>query len=299
MNLVKLSLIFPFLFLIACSAAYEKVKKIDSGTPNTFHQYLLSNYQQNASFEAEEMHDWNSAKLYSEKALRAISGENIYPEKITYWKIPEDKLKEIKTAYNNLISIYEEAIIYDPQNLAKAISSLDCWAEQEEEKWQTWDIEKCKNNFLNAMHAIYNNLIKDKKDITKTEKISKNTEDKNQVAIVTQNENKDLMQIIYFDFDEFNLSKISFNTLKTFINKNKKDLSNYIVFGHTDTTGSDEYNVRLSIKRAEAIKKILISLGIDENKISVLGKGEKDLAIKTPDNTKHPANRRAEVKILN
>ena len=296
MNLIKLSLFFPLFFLMACSAAYEKVKKIESDNPATFHQYLLFNYQQNATFEAEEMHDWNSAKLYSEKALRAISGENIYPEKITYWKIPEDKLNEIKIGYNNLISIYEEAIIYDPQNLAKAISSLDCWAEQEEEKWQTWDIEKCKNNFLTAMHAIYNNLLTEKKDIEKTEK---NTEDKNQVAIVTQNENKDLMQIIYFDFDEFNLSKISFNTLKTFINKNKKDLSKYIVFGHTDTKGSDEYNLRLSIKRAEAIKQILTSLGIDENKISLLGKGEKDLAIKTPDNTKHPANRRAEVKILN
>ncbi len=299
MNLIKLSLFFPLFFLMACSAAYEKVKKIDSDNPTTFHQYLLFNYQQNATFEAEEMHDWNSTKLYSEKALRALSGENIYPEKITYWKIPQDKLKEIKTGYNNLISIYEEAIIYDPQNLAKAISSLDCWAEQEEEKWQTWDIDKCKNNFLTAMHAIYNNLLTEKKDIDKTEKISKNTDDKNQVAIVTQNENKDLMQIIYFDFDEFNLSKISLNTLKTFINKNKKDLSNYIVFGHTDTKGSDEYNLRLSIKRAEAIKQILVSLGIDGNKISVLGKGEKDLAIKTPDNTKHPTNRRAEVKILN
>ena len=105
MNLIKLPLIFPLLFLMACSAAYEKVKKIDSSTPNTFHQYLLSNYQQNASFEAEEMHDWNSAKLYSEKALKAMSGENIYPEKITYWKIPEDKLKEIRVGYDNLISI--------------------------------------------------------------------------------------------------------------------------------------------------------------------------------------------------
>ena len=165
MNLIKLSLIFPLLFLMACSAAYEKVKKIDSGTPNTFHQYLLSNYQQNASFEAEEMHDWNSAKLYSEKALRAMSGENIYPEKITYWKIPEDKLKEIRIGYDNLTSIYEEAIIKDPQNLAKAISSLDCWAEQEEEKWQTWDIAKCKDDFVKAMHEIYNNLLTEKKDL--------------------------------------------------------------------------------------------------------------------------------------
>ncbi len=66
---------------MGCSAAYEKVKKIDAGNPQTFHQYLLYNYQQKASFEAEEMHDWNSAKLYSEKALKAKDGEKIYPEK--------------------------------------------------------------------------------------------------------------------------------------------------------------------------------------------------------------------------
>ena len=131
------------------------------------------------------------------------------------------------------------------------------------------------------------------------ENISTNTEDKNQVAIVTQSENKELMQIIYFDFDDFKLSEISLNTLKNFINKNKKDLSNYIVFGHTDTKGSSEYNLKLSLKRAEAVKQILLNIGIDEKNISILGKGESDLAVKTPDNTKHPANRRAEVKILN
>ncbi len=299
MNLIRISLLFPLFFLMACSAAYEKVKKTDSHNPKTFHQHLFTNYKQNATFEADEMHDWNSAKLFSEKALRAISGENIYPEKITYWKIPENKLTEIRIGYHNLISIYEEAIINDPKNLAKAISSLDCWAEQEEEKWQTWDIEKCKDNFLKAMHEIYNNLLAEKKDIDTTEEISENTENTNQVAIVTQSENKELMQIIYFDFDDFKLSQISLNTLKKFINKNKKDLSNYIVFGHTDTKGSNEYNLKLSLKRAEAVKQILLSIGIEEKNISILGKGESNLAVKTPDNTKHPANRRAEVKILN
>ena len=299
MNFIRISLLFPLFFLMACSAAYEKVKKTDSHNPKTFHQHLFTNYKQNATFEADEMHDWNSAKLFSEKALRAISGENIYPEKITYWKIPENKLTEIRIGYHNLISIYEEAIINDPKNLAKAISSLDCWAEQEEEKWQTWDIKKCKDNFLKAMHEIYNNLLDEKNDIDTTEEISENTENTNQVAIVTKNEDKELMQIIYFDFDDFKLSQISLNTLKKFINKNKKDLSNYIVFGHTDTKGSNEYNLKLSLKRAEAVKQILLSIGIEEKNISILGKGESNLAVKTPDNTKHPANRRAEVKILN
>ena len=133
MKASKLILLLPLFFLMACSAAYEQVKEIDSKNPKNFKEHLLYNYKINASFEAEEMHDWNSAKLYSEKALRALSGENIYPEKITYWKLPIEIVKDIRSGYNNLLSIYDKAIIKDPKNLAKAISSLDCWAEQEEE----------------------------------------------------------------------------------------------------------------------------------------------------------------------
>ena len=158
MNLSKLLSFVSLLFIIACSADYKKVKELNTNNPKTFQQYLVNNYQQKASFEAEKMHDWNSAKLYSEKALRAQNGENIYPEKISYWKLPADRVKDIKVGYVNLLNIYDEALFIDPKNLAKAISSLDCWAEQEEEKWQTWDIKDCKNNFHYAMHQIYDNI---------------------------------------------------------------------------------------------------------------------------------------------
>ena len=82
MKFSQLFLILSMLFLMSCSAAYEQVKEIDIKNPKTFQQHLLYNYKENASFEAEKMHDWNSAKLYSEKALRALYGEKIYPEKI-------------------------------------------------------------------------------------------------------------------------------------------------------------------------------------------------------------------------
>ena len=284
---------------MACSAAYEKVKKIDADNPKTFQQHLLFNYQQTASYEAEEMHDWNSAKLYSEKALRAMNGENIYPEKITHWKIPKNKVKEIRSGYDNLLIIYEEALIIDPKNLAKAISSLDCWAEQEEEKWQSWDIERCKNDFHKAMHNIYDNLINEDNENREKEKSSQKKENKKLVSIVTQNKKSEIMQIIYFDFDNFSLSKVSLNTLKIFLDKNMEELSKYIIFGHADTKGSDDYNLRLSLKRAEAVRQILLNEGIPYKNISIIGKGEKDLAIDTPDDTKHSANRRAEIKIMN
>jgi OOP family OmpA-OmpF porin len=286
---------------MACSAAYEQVKEMDVKNPKTFQQHLLYNYKNNASFEAEKMHDWNSAKLYSEKALRAFDGENIYPEKINYWKLSTEIAKDIQTGYNNLLSIYDEAIIKNPKNLAKAISSLDCWAEQEEEKWQTWDIDKCKNDFHAAMHDIYNLLAEEdeREEVAKvTEQEVEKTETP-QVVIVTENEKKEVMQIIYFDFDNSKLSEVSKNTLFDFLDKNKKKLSRYIIFGHTDTKGHDKYNMDLSIKRAGSVKQALLDQGIASDDISILGKGENELAIDTPDNTKHPANRRAEVQILN
>ena len=301
MKASKLILLIPLFFLMACSAAYEQVKEMDTKNPNTFQQHLLNNYKINASFEAEKMHDWNSAKLYSEKALRALDGENIYPEEITYWKLPTKIAKDISSSYNNLLSIYDEAIIKNPKSLAKAISSLDCWAEQEEEKWQTWDIDKCKNDFHTAMHDIYNFLTEEdeKKEVSKVNKQGVEEDETPQVVIVTENEKKEVMQIIYFDFDNSKLSQVSKNTLFNFLDKNKKKLSRYIIFGHTDTKGSSKYNMKLSIKRAESVKEVLLDQGIAPDDISILGKGENELAIDTPDNTKHPANRRAEVKILN
>jgi OOP family OmpA-OmpF porin len=286
---------------MACSGAYEQVKEMDVKNPKTFQQHLLYNYKNNASFEAEKMHDWNSAKLYSEKALRAFDGENIYPEKINYWKLSTEIAKDIQTGYNNLLSIYDEAIIKNPKNLAKAISSLDCWAEQEEEKWQTWDIDKCKNDFHAAMHDIYNLLAEEdeKEEVAKVSEQEVEKTETPQVVIVTENEKKEVMQIIYFDFDNSKLSEVSKNTLFDFLDKNKKKLSRYIIFGHTDTKGHDKYNMDLSIKRAGSVKQALLDQGIASDDISILGKGENELAIDTPDNTKHPANRRAEVKILN
>ena len=295
MNLLKLSLFIPLFFLMACSAAYEQVKKIDASNPKTFQEHLLNNYQKNASFEAEEMHDWNSAKLYSEKALRALNGENIYPEKISYWKIPLNRVEDIKSGYINLLSIYDEAISADPINLAKAISSLDCWSEQEEEKWQTWDIDKCQNNFHSAMHEIYKNISSQKNSKENIQEVNENSN----VTMVTQSEKREIMQIIYFDFNDSKLSDVSKLVLINFLDKNKNSLNRYIILGHTDTKGSKTYNLNLSLQRAESVREILLNNGITKKNISILGKGEEETAVYTLDETKHPANRRAEIKILN
>ena len=289
------------IFLSGCSASYKQLSTMESKNPSSFQEYLLNEYKQRATFEAEEMHDWNSAKLYSEKALKSLETDEIYPEEISYWKLPEENINEIRIAYDNLMTIYKDAKKIDPYNLARAISSLDCWSEQQEENWQTWDINSCKDDFLKAMHDIYEKISIEEKEQETSNKEEKNSnnETNNEVTIVTKNKNEELMQIIYFDFDKFNLSEVSKEKIKLFLDNNSSTIEEYLVVGHTDTKGTKKYNLSLSIKRAEVVKEILINYGIQQSKIKILGKGEESLAVNTPDDTKQPANRRVEIKNTN
>ncbi len=289
------------LFLASCSASYKELSTIDNNDPRKFQEYVLFEYKKRATFEAEEMHDWNSTKLYSEKALKSLVTDEIYPEEISHWNLPEENIDEIRIGYDNLMTIYKEAKKVDPFNLAKAISSLDCWSEQQEENWQTWDINRCKGDFLRAMHNIYEKISTQEKDLETLNKNENNLENetKDKVTIVTKNKNEELMQIIYFDFDVFNLSEVSKDKIKIFLNNNGSMINEYLIVGHTDTKGTKEYNLSLSIKRAEVVKEILVNYGIKQGKINILGKGEESLAIDTPDDTKQPANRRVEIKKTN
>ncbi len=296
-----ISIISIIIFLTGCSASYKELSKMENNKPRNFQEHLLSEYKKRATFEAEEMHDWNSAKLYSEKALKSLETDEIYPEDISYWKLPKENINEIRIAYDNLMIIYNDAKKIDPLNLAKAISSLDCWSEQQEENWQTWDINSCKNDFLNAIHNIYEKIsTQENEQETSSEKDNNlENETKDEVTIVTKNENKELMQIIYFDFDQFNLSEVSKDKIKKFLNNYGSVINEYLVVGHTDTKGTNKYNLSLSIKRAEVVKEILINYGIKQNSIKILGKGEESLAVNTPDDIKQPANRRVEIKKTN
>ena len=52
-----------------------------------------------------------------------------------------------------------------------------------------------------------------------------------------------------------------------------------IVVGHTDSWGSDAYNDRLSLRRAEAVKAYLIGQGVSASKIMTKGMGERELVV--------------------
>ncbi|MBI3505515.1 MAG: OmpA family protein, partial [Proteobacteria bacterium] len=65
--------------------------------------------------------------------------------------------------------------------------------------------------------------------------------------------------------------------------------------GHTDTSGSTQYNQRLSERRAAAVQAELVRQGIPANQIVTIGRGESELRVRTADGVREPQNRRVEI----
>ncbi|CAM3486554.1 OmpA family protein [Arcobacter aquimarinus] len=73
---------------------------------------------------------------------------------------------------------------------------------------------------------------------------------------------------------------------------------NFEIAGHTDSRGNDDLNKKISQDRANSVKNLLISFGIDENRIKAVGYGEEFPIAKDDENGLSETNRRVEFNIL-
>jgi outer membrane protein OmpA-like peptidoglycan-associated protein len=70
----------------------------------------------------------------------------------------------------------------------------------------------------------------------------------------------------------------------------------FMVAGHTDARGSAQYNKQLSLRRAQAVKRFLVSNGMDPSRLQAVGYGSEQLL--APDRPEDPSNRRVEIRDL-
>ncbi|MGH7390069.1 MAG: OmpA family protein [Candidatus Rokuibacteriota bacterium] len=70
-----------------------------------------------------------------------------------------------------------------------------------------------------------------------------------------------------------------------------------VVIGHTDRIGSVQQNDALSLQRAERIRRDLLQLGLPPDRVSIAGRGERELLVPTEDEVPEPRNRRVELTI--
>ena len=103
----------------------------------------------------------------------------------------------------------------------------------------------------------------------------------------------------FFDFDKAVLKPEGKAKLDDLVSKVKGvNLEVIIAVGHTDSVGTDAYNQKLSLKRAEAVKAYLISKGIEKNRVYTEGKGEKQPVADNKTAAGRAKNRRVEIEVV-
>ncbi len=113
-----------------------------------------------------------------------------------------------------------------------------------------------------------------------------------------------ILENIYYDFNKSAIRKGAAPDLEALARLMEKFPSLEIELGaHTDSRGEKDYNLELSLKRADSAKQFLTNRGIDPDRIKSFGYGEAKIRNKCKDGVpcseeEHQYNRRTEVKVL-
>ena len=109
---------------------------------------------------------------------------------------------------------------------------------------------------------------------------------------------KIVLRGVNFDFDKSNIRSDAAPVLKEAANVLKENANLKVsVEGHTDAKGSDDYNLKLSMRRAAAVKAFLIQEGVAESRLSTRGLGESQPVASNETDDGRAQNRRVELKV--
>jgi len=102
--------------------------------------------------------------------------------------------------------------------------------------------------------------------------------------------------LVFFDFNKSDLTPQATQIVdQAAKNAETTKVTQLTVTGHTDTVGSDAYNMRLSRRRAESVAAELEKKGIASSEIEIVAKGKRDLLVPTADGVREPQNRRVQI----
>ncbi len=111
-----------------------------------------------------------------------------------------------------------------------------------------------------------------------------------------QNAMSSMSRVVYFDYDSFVIKPEFQAVIEAQARFIKADKSRKIAIeGHTDERGGREYNLALGQKRAEAVRRALILLGVADAQMEAVSFGKEKLAATGSDEASMAKNRRAEI----
>ncbi|MBX2830480.1 MAG: OmpA family protein [Rhodospirillales bacterium] len=243
-----------------------------------FGKALKAEYIAYAQREADEWYDFFDADFFAKKAGKVASDENILPEDPANWRFSAEEIAQKRSVRDELMALLDDGKRAEkPETAAIAQARFDCWIEESEEGWQTDLISQCWKDFEAAMAEL------------------RAVEPEPMAAPVVAKEAR--LFTIFFDFDSVAITPVSERVLDAAAEQWASSMGNIAIVGHADASGTAEYNLKLSERRAQAALGQLTNRGIKGDMIDSDAVGEGDLLIPTPDGVREPRNRRVTISV--
>lgn len=300
MQLVKrVCAVAAVLLLAACSGArsnatVDALNKAEA-SGSAFTKNLTTLYRDYANDEQTRLFDYADALHFARKGLASASGVVVMPETLDDWDLSDANLVEMTADRIALVDALEAGgREIAPDKAAVAQVRFDCWAEQQEERWNA--NVPCKNQFKNALRELQAVVGERKPVAPPAEEFMPPVAAVNDGGTVPVEQ---AMFIVFFDWDRFDITAGANDVLDAVAQEvnARKDVRGIVLVGHTDTSGPTDYNDRLSVRRSNSVKNALVARGVPAHLIRTEARGENDLLVKTADNVREPANRRAQITL--
>lgn len=281
MNFLKLAGIVGVCIAVS-ACGYTRLDRLKESKPEgtEFNKSLVKEYLELSIYEEEVEYDWGSSANYAKKGLMASRNEAVLPETMKeYGELNKEETAMLEKERARLLSVLDAgARTAKPGIAAHAQAMFDCWVEELDEGHQAKRIELCSSEYKKAMEEL------EKKPAPQGPATSGGSP---------------ADYLVFFAFDSAVVSDAGKKILNDVVADFKKRgaSSTVAINGHTDTAGTNAYNLGLSKRRAEAVRSELVKLGVPANKMVVTFFGEDMLRVKTPDNKPEAGNRRVNITV--
>jgi len=278
--------------LAACSGSELADTRGLAPSGSTYQDTLYQGYLERSEHEYGYGH-YVSSDAFALKARAALAGENVQPwpinSRVQPFGMVSDRIyPEISEARAALMDTLNSSSRDEfPAETATALVMFDCWLEEESyvddpsEADQPAHAKECRDAFFDAMTKI----------LVIVEAAPEPAAPAPEPAMAAPQS-----VLLFFDWDSAQLNDET-STLISAAYEASASFGNAPVqiIGHADRSGSNDYNMRLSERRATVVADTLRRLGLADSAMSVTWKGETDPLISTADGVREPQNRRVQI----
>jgi OOP family OmpA-OmpF porin len=289
---VRLAVVVAGLSLAACfnDDHIDVANMTPSGT--AFQAELHKGYSELSRVEYDEG-DWSDGYRFSTKARQSAEGQEVMPELVWDWDLPEDTVDEFFDARDTIgfwmrMGADERA----PAPLANMQVMYDCWIQEQEENYQPQDIARCRDGFYAA--------VADTEEAMAYQAVPfapMPMPEPTPRPVAEEPTGVPRFYTIFFDWDKSNINPVAQRVIDAIVADWRDAPDSLQLVGHADRSGAEDYNQRLSERRVASVTQALAAQGISETRLSGYGVGESDPAVPTPDGVREPRNRRVVVTL--